>query len=95
MALMVAVAEAATAVLVTVNVALELPALTVTEAGTTVLELLSDNVTTTPPAGALPFRVTVPVEEVPPVTLVGLSVTPESATEAGVIVSDEVRVTPL
>jgi hypothetical protein len=95
MAFMVTVVEAATAVLVTVKVALELPAGTVTEGGTTVLELLSDNVTTTPPAGAVPVRVTVPVEEVPPVTLAGFSDTPETATKAGVMVSNEVRVTPL
>jgi hypothetical protein len=35
------------------------------------------------------------MEEVPPVTLAGLSDTPESATAAGVIVSDEVRFTLL
>jgi hypothetical protein len=92
---MVAVVEAVTADVVTVNVAAELPALTVTEAGVTALVLLSDSDTTMPPAGAVPVRVTVPVEEVPPVTLAGLSDTPESATAGGVIVSDEVRVTPL
>jgi hypothetical protein len=92
---MVAVVEAVTADVVAVNVALELPALTVTVAGTTALALLLDNATTTPPVGAVPVKVTVPVEEVPPVTLAGLSDTPESATAAGVIVSDEVRLTLL
>ena len=87
--------EAVTADVVAVNVALELPALTVTVAGTTALALLLDNATTTPPVGAVPVRVTVPMEEVPPVTLAGLSDTPESATAAGVIVSDEVRFTLL
>ena len=87
--------EAVTADVVAVNVALELPALTVTVAGTTALALLLDNATTTPPVGAVPVRVTVPMEEVPPVTLAGLSDTPESATAAGVIVSDEVRLTLL
>jgi hypothetical protein len=95
MALMVAVVEAVTAEVVTVNVAVELPALTVTVAGVTALALLLDNATTTPPVGAVPVRVTVPMEEVPPVTLAGLSDTPESATAAGVIVSDEVRFTLL
>ena len=95
MALMVVVVEAVTADVVVVNVAVELPALTVTVAGTTALVLLLDNATTTPPVGAVPVKVTVPVEEVPPVTLAGLSDTPESATAAGVIVSDEVRLTLL
>jgi hypothetical protein len=91
----VAAVEAVTAVLVTVNVALELPALTVTDAGTTALVLLLDNATMMPPVGAGPVSVTVPVEEVPPVTLDGLSDTTESATAGGVIVSCDVRVTPL
>jgi hypothetical protein len=67
----VAVVEAVTADVVAVKVAVVLPALTVTEAGTTALALLLDNATTMPPAGAVPVRVTVPVEEVPPVTLAG------------------------
>jgi ABC-type Na+ efflux pump permease subunit len=92
---MVAVAEMVTADVVVVNVAVELPALTVTEAGVEALALLSDSDTTMPPAGAGPVRVTVPVEEVPPVTLAGLTDTAESATAGGVMVSDEVRVTPL
>jgi len=58
---------------VIVKVADVAPAGTVTEAGTCASadELASD--TTNPPAGAGPVRVTVPVEEVPPVTVVGLS----------------------
>jgi hypothetical protein len=41
--------------------------------------LLLDKVTTVPPAGAGPFRITVPVEFVlPPVTVVGLRVTADT-----------------
>ena len=66
----------------TVNVALDAPAAMVTLAGTVataVLLLVSD--TTAPPAGAADVKVTVPVEALPPVTLVGLSDTAFS--EAG------------
>ena len=72
---MLTVALAATGVVVIVNVALVAPAATVTLAGTVAAAvLLLVSVTAAPPAGAAPFKVTVPVEEVPPVTLVGLSV---------------------
>lgn len=51
-------------------------AATVTLAGTcAAAALLLDRVTTAPPAGAGPFRVTVPVEVLPPIVEVGLSVT--------------------
>lgn len=50
------------------------PAATVTVAGTCAAGLLLDRVTTAPPAGASLVRVTVPIEEVPPVTDVGFSV---------------------
>src|SRR5206468_2913567 len=57
------------------------PAGTVTLAGTVAAAVkLLASVTTMPPAGAAPLRVTVPVEEFPPVTLVGLSVSVESVT---------------
>src|SRR5438093_4139407 len=64
---------------VTVKVALVAPAGTVTLAGTVAVgvELLT-SVTTMPPAGAGPLRVTVPVEGFPAVTVVGLSVNVES-----------------
>jgi hypothetical protein len=66
----------ATALVVTVNVAEVAPPATVTFAdtcATAVLLLLS--VTTSPAAGAGPVSVTVPVDEVPPVTVVGFKLT--------------------
>jgi len=66
----------ATGLVVTVNVAVVALAATVTLAGTVAAAvLLLVSVTTAPPAGAEPFSVTVPVEEVPPVTDVGLKLT--------------------
>ncbi len=66
--------EAVTVFVVTVNVAVVAPAATVTLAGTVAADvLLLDKVTTVPAEGAGPVKVTVPVEEVPPVTLEGLS----------------------
>jgi len=60
---------------VTVKVALALPLATVTLAGTLATELLLlDNETTAPPFGAGALRVTVPIEVLPPTTLVGFSV---------------------
>jgi hypothetical protein len=54
--------------------------------------LLSERVTKIPPVGAGAFRVTVPVEEVPPTTLVGLILTDASQ---GLMVRIAVRVVPL
>jgi hypothetical protein len=68
----------ATAEVVTVNVAVVAPAATVTEPGTVALELLDDKVTVVPLGPAAPVRVTVPVEEVPPTTEVGLTARLES-----------------
>ena len=85
--------EDATGSVVTLKVAVVAPAATVTLAGTVaaaVLELVS--VTTAPEGGALPVRVTVPVELTPPKTLVGASVTEVKA--AGVTVKVAVCVTP-
>src|SRR3989454_10164604 len=70
---MVAEVDAATALVVTVNVVLVAPAGTVTLPGTVAAVLLLDRVTDAPPAGAGPFSVTVPVELPPPVTVVGFS----------------------
>ena len=62
-----------TAVVVTVNVAVDAPAATVTVAGTVAFERLEVSVTTVPLGPAFPLSVTVPVEDVPPVTVAGLS----------------------
>ena len=58
-----------------VNLADELPERTVTVAGTLARTgLLLDKFTTIPPDGAAALSVTVPIEEAPPATMVGLSV---------------------
>ena len=95
-AVMVAVVAAVTAAVVAVNVALLAPAATVTLAGTVAAALL-DSDTTAPPAGAALVSVTVPVEEAPPVTLLGLSATVFrlAGGGTGVTVSVAVRLTPL
>ena len=75
--------EAETADVVIVKLALVAPAPTVTLAGVAADALLSESVTTAPPAGAAPVSVTVPCEELPPTTLVGLTVNVERDTLAG------------
>jgi len=82
-----------TAEVVIVNVALVAPAVTVTLAGTCAADvLLLVRVTTAPPDGAGPVKVTVPVDEVPPITELGLRLTGVSA--AAVTVRVAVFVTP-
>ena len=77
-------ADDATVSVVTVNVRLVLPAATVTLEGTVATAvLLLDSVTTAPPLGAAALKVTVPVDEMPPTTVVGLTVTEETVGEAG------------
>ena len=93
---MVTTVEEPTGVVLTVKVALVLPAGTVTLAGTVAAPvLLLDKLTTAPPLGAGALSVTVPVEELPPVTLVGLRLSDESVGGAGVTVSEADRVVPL
>ena len=78
---MVTEVTAATELVVTVKVAVVEPADTVTLDGTCAADvLLLLSVTDAPPVGAAPESVTVPVEEVPPVTLEGLSDTDDSDT---------------
>ena len=90
--------DAATALVLTVNVALVAPATTATLEGTRAAPLLLESATVAPPAGAAPLSVTVPVEDcVPPITLVGLSVSDERVAGgggAGATVSEADLVTP-
>ena len=81
LAVMVAAVDVFTAVVVMVNVPVEAPAATVTVAGTVALVELELRDTDVPPVGALPVRVTVPVEDVPPWTEVGETATVETAGE--------------
>jgi hypothetical protein len=81
--------DAVTAVVFTVNVALVAPAATVTLAGTVAAAAPLERLTTAPLLGAGPLSVTVPVEEEPPVTLLGLSTIEDrvGGVPAGVTVS--------
>jgi hypothetical protein len=78
----------------TVKLTLVSPAGTVTLEGTVAtVVLLLESATDVPPDGAAEPRVTVPVEEFPPVTLVGLRLSPDNA-PTGSTVSVVVTVTP-
>ena len=79
----------------TVKVALTLPAGMVTMDGTLAAPLLLESMTCAPPAGAGPLSVTVPVENcTPPMTLVGFSVSEATVMGGGVTVSEAVFVVP-
>jgi hypothetical protein len=80
---MVTGVDAATALVLTGKVTLVAPAATVMLEGTLAAPLLLERATCAPPAGAAPLSVTVPVEEFPPVTLVGFSESEERETDAG------------
>jgi len=85
--------DAVTALVLTVNVALLVPAGTVTLAATVAAAvLLLVRLTTAPPLGAGPLSITVPVEGFPPVTLVGFRLTEERVAGGGVTVSEAVWV---
>ena len=89
---MLAEVDTATTLVATLNVALVAPAAMVTVAGTEVAALLSESWTIAPPAGAAPSSMTVPVTEVPPVTLEALRLS--DATRGGVTVTVPVCVAP-
>lgn len=85
--------EEATPLVVIVKLVLVVPEAMVTLAGTWAAALLLlCNVTVTPPLGAAPFKVTVPVELFPPTTEVGLRVIEDRV--AALTVRVVVRVTP-
>src|ERR1700722_12053168 len=71
---MVTEVDAVTALVFAVNAAFVAPAATATLVGTVAADALLERKTTAPPLGAAALRVTVPVEEAPPMTLVGLSI---------------------
>ena len=85
--------DVATALVLRLKLALVPPTGTVTLEGTVAAAvLLLESVTCAPPAGAGAFSVTIPVEGLPPVTLVGLTVSEE--TIGGITVSEVVCVAP-
>lgn len=85
--------EAATPLVVIVNVALVLPAEIVRLGGTwAAVVLLLCSVTFAPPVGAAPFKVTVPVALLPPTTELGLRLIEDKV--AALTVRVVVRVTP-
>ncbi len=92
MAVMVAGVGPATGVVVMVKVVVVAPAGIVTVLGTVALDDLELTDTTTPPVGAGPSSVRVPMEELPPVTVVGESV--RLVKTGGSIVSVAVEETP-
>lgn len=82
-----------TADVVTVKLVLVDPEGTVTLAGSEAAAELSESDTTAPPVGATALRLTVPVDDAPPTTLIGLSVIDVRVMdEVGVMLSAENRV---
>ena len=86
--------EAATELVDTVKFTHVAPAGTVTLAGTVATARLPlESATPVPPAGAAALSVTVPIEEFPPTTLMGLSLNEERAV-AGVTVNKAALLAP-
>ena len=97
--MIVTAVDTVTALVAITKVVLVAPCATDTLTGTVAPVLLLDSDTANPPAGAAALKVTVPVEEVPPVTLVGFTDSAESAAGGGAAlpftVSVAVREIPL
>jgi hypothetical protein len=82
---MLALVEDDTALVLTANVAVVAPAAMATLEGTLAAAvLLLESMTCAPPAGAGPLKVTVPVEEFPPMTDVGFTAKEDKETAGGV-----------
>lgn len=93
---MVALDDAATPLVVTLNVAAVAPAGTTTLAGTVAMALLLlVRVTVRPALGAGPFRVTVPTDAAPPWTVLGFKVRALAAGAETLSVADFVTPPPL
>jgi hypothetical protein len=93
-AAMMTLVEEVTAFVVKLKLAAELPAGTLTLAGTIADELLLDSPTRIPPVGAGLFKVTVPVDGLPPVTAAGFRDTDDNAS-VGLMISWVFLLTPL
>src|SRR5437879_819346 len=95
---MLTVVGAVTALVLTVNVALVAAAAIVTLEGTVATDVsLLESATCVPPDGAGPLSVTVPLDELPPITLVGIRVSEVSISDVGstgCTVAQAVLVTP-
>jgi hypothetical protein len=87
-ALSVAMAFVAIDVVATLNVAVDAPAATVTLTGTVAAAILDERSTMRPPVGAGPESVTVPVDDAPPRTDVGDTVTLAATGATTVSVTD-------
>jgi len=88
---MVTGTDADTALVLTLNGAPLAPAGTVTLDGTLAAGLLLESATCTPPDGAGPLSITVPMEDcAPPTTLVGFSVSAESEMDGSVEVCSKI-----
>src|SRR3989442_15195676 len=93
---MVTEVDVATALVLTVKVAVVPPAGTVTLDDTVATPgSVLESETSAPPLGASPLSVTVPVEELPPVTLAGLRLSEEGAGAGGVTESEAVWAPPV
>ncbi len=90
--MIVAVTVFVTGEVAIVKVAVVAPAGTTTVAGVTAFELFEDRATVVPFAGAAPLSVTVPVADMPPITVFGEMLT--DVTVAGFTVREADFATP-